>query len=85
MSTIKIKLPQNEDLSYIQPFIRHESGGFTKEEWEIINKANQILGPIASIGYSQKFGGDFIKIVKTKEYLLIEIDEKANIEMKEED
>lgn len=80
MSTIKIKLPQNEEETDIEPYVNYENGGFTKDEWEVINKANQLLGPISGIGYSQKYGGPLIKISKTEEYLIIEIDEKADIE-----
>lgn len=77
---IKIKLPQNEEKIDIQPYVKYEKGGFTKEEWEVINKANQLLGPISVIGYSRKYGGPLINISKTEEHLIIEIDEKADIE-----
>lgn len=79
MPTKKIKLPDSEEAIYIQPYVSYERSGLTKEECEIVNKANAILGGISKIGYSQKFGRDLVTIKKVDGYLVIEIDDSANI------
>ena len=75
----KIKLPDGEEAIHIQPCVSYENCGLTKEQYEIVNKAHAILGGISKMGYSQKFGRDLVTIKKVDGYLVIEIDDNANI------
>lgn len=76
---IKIKIPDDpQKACCVQPTISYSSFGLTKEEMEIVNKANAILGPISQIGFSQE-RGNLVTLKKQNGFIYIDIAEDAEI------